>query len=66
MVEVNNASSVRLASAARAAAPLTPPARVTSDSIELTNAEPSARTSDSTTVARPPIRSRTTSPSVLP
>jgi hypothetical protein len=39
---------------------------VTSDSIELTNAEPSALTSDSTTVARPPIRSRTTSPSVLP
>ena len=66
MVEVDDAVVVWLASAARATDGPTPLLRVTSDSNELTNVDPSACVFDSTTVARPPIRSRTTSPRVLP
>ena len=55
-------SVVLLASAARATVGPTPLLRVISDRNALTNVDPSAAVSDWTTVARPPIRSRTTSP----
>ena len=66
VVEVDHAVVVFLARAARATVGPTPWLRVISERKELTKVDPSALVVVSMTVARPLIRSRTTSPRLCP